>query len=125
MKRMVLMLGILAVLVLSSLGGMAFAADTSEQMRGLLDKAQEYADRKDSELLLKQAEKMSAFIEGRQGVLRLYVRRGELEQLEADLICLKAQARSGDTDVSILLAQIGFTADHIFEREKLTVKNLF
>ena len=63
MKRMVLMLGILAVLVLSSLGGMAFAADTSEQMRGLLDKAQEYADRKDSESLLKQAEKMSAFIE--------------------------------------------------------------
>lgn len=122
---MIWMLGILSVLLFSSFGGMAFAADTSAKMQELLGEAQVYADGKDSEALAKQAEKMSAFIEDRQGILRLYVRRGELEQLEADLICLEAQARSGDTDVSILLAQIGYTADHIYEREKFTLKNLF
>lgn len=125
MKRIVLIIGILCMLAALSLGGMVFAADTSSGMREMLTEAQTYADRKDSEALLKQAEKMSAFVEGRQRILRLYVRRSELEQLEADLICLQAQARSGDTDVSILLAQIGYMAEHIYEREKLTVKNLF
>lgn len=124
MKRMCLMLGVLAVLLALSLTAIRFAADTRDTLFAMTEEARGYIAQKDAEGLYLHAKKMSAFVEGRQPILSLYVRHDELEKLETQLISLIAQARSGDTDVSILLAQIEFIANHICEREVPQLDNV-
>lgn len=119
-----LMLGILTLLLLLSIAATAYAADTRDILLTMTEEARAYIEQEDAQALYLQAEKMSAFVEGRQAVLSLYVRHDELEKLEVQLISLTAQARSGDTDVSILLAQIDFIANHIYERELPEINNL-
>lgn len=124
MKRVSLMLGILALLLLLAVAGVLFAADTRDTLFQMSAEAAALIEQDDADALYRQAQKMSAFVEGRQSILSLYVRHDELEKLQTQLVSLEAQAKSGDTDVSIILAQIEYLANHIYERELPGIDNL-
>ena len=125
MKRLVAVFILLTVLIVLSFGGKAFVKETRDELIELADKAKEAALSNDAKELLKYAEKMSAFFEDRHSVLSLYVRHDELEKLSAQLLSLLKQAELEDMDIGLTLAQIVFTADHIYERELFSIDNLF
>ena len=124
MKRLIGVLSMVLLLLIGSVAAMWFLADTRDEIKEMTEEARGMIAKQDAEALEKQAKKMSAFIEGRHPILSLYVRHDLLDTLEMYITSLIAQAESGDTDVSILLAQIDFTLNHIYERELPDWNNL-
>lgn len=124
MKRMCVILFILAFILCVAAGGVFYAKYTCEQMVAMTEEAEQLSEERDVEALLSQAKKMSAFLESRHLILSLYVRHDELEKLTTHLLDLYAQAEAGDAEVHTVLVQIAFMARHIYERELPNLDNL-
>lgn len=124
MKRLFVILLILALILSVAAGGVVYAENTCEELVSMTEEARRLSDAEDVAALALQAEKMSAFLEGRHLILSLYVRHDELEKLTVHLLTLCAQTKAGSTDVQTTLAQVSFMAQHIYERELPNLDNL-
>jgi len=124
MKRLCVILLILALILSVAAGGVFYAKDTCEKLLDMTEEAKRLSDADEAAALALQAEKMSAFLEGRHLILSLYVRHDELEKLTVHLLNLCAQSEAGSTDVQTTLAQVSFMAQHIYERELPNLDNL-
>lgn len=124
MKRLFAILLILVLILSVAIGGVVYAKNTCEELVSMTEEAERLSDAEDTAALALQAEKMSAFLEGRHLILSLYVRHDELEKLTVHLLTLCAQTKAGSTEVQTTLAQVSFMAQHIYERELPNLDNL-
>ncbi|MCI5923224.1 MAG: DUF4363 family protein [Oscillospiraceae bacterium] len=124
MKRLFIIVQILTLILFVAVSGVVYARNTCEELVSMTEEAKRLSDAEDAAALALQAEKMSAFLEGRHLILSLYVRHDELEKLTVHLLTLCAQSKAGSTDVQTTLAQVSFMAQHIYERELPNLDNL-
>ncbi len=123
MKRLILILAILAALLGLSLYGISYARQTRDSLGELAAQA---AGSEDRASLLQAAQKLEEYWKSREPFLSFYVRHDELEKINACLSSLQSIAKSnGPAEALPLLNQLLFFANHLYERELPSLNNLF
>lgn len=126
MTRLLTVSSIMVLIVGLMFGATFYAKDTKNSLEVHIKAAIEACQSEDKEGLINASNAMSELLKKRHGVLSLYVRHDETEKLETHNVILSSYAKLGSFEsAEVCLAQISFVANHIYQRESLSIDNIF
>lgn len=126
MTRLITISSIIALILAVTIGATLYAKDTRDALNVHIEKGAAACQSKDAKSLKDASNAMSELLKKRHSVLSLYVRHDETEKLETLHVVLAAYIDLGEFEsASVTLSQIKFLANHIYQREALSLDNLF
>lgn len=120
-------IGVIITLILAfSFWGIYYARDTADTYHTMIKQAEILSSKQDTGALLKLANKMDRMWSKREILLSFYVRHDDLDKMGVNLSVLKSHIGNKDyKNINLILQQLDYVAEHIYEKELLNLNNLF